>query len=742
MANVTFHSTAFALRILERLVKSRFRLDGTEHIDNDRPILYVINHFTRAETFLVPYLIYKQTGHYVHSLADDSLFKGRLADYFHQMGVISTKQKGRDRLIIGDLLTGRRNWVMYPEGMMVKSKKLIRKGKIAIASPTRILPPHRGAAVLALKSEIYRLEYLDAVEKNDLDAIDELHSRYNISDPAEVLEHSTIIVPVTITYYPLRPGQNLVKRLVKKFFKELPERLEEELEIEGNILLHNTDIDLYFGEPIRVRDYIGGAFTLTRRFLPFFRSVEKPNILLRAQSEKLTRRFMRNLYSKVQINFDHLFCAALHQLKCAQITTENLARALYLTGTELKKDSTYRLHPTLGDGLIRTISALPYEPMASISDLAENVRVVDRIDNAVIVNRLRLNMMHMFHNVRLKNPIIVLANELEPLKDVVRLIRRNVNLKESDIKQRLSDAVFEDDKRLFQADYEQFYQGALSKPADVGAPFFLRSDSSNIGVVLAHGYLAAPSEMREAAEFLHERGYSVYGVRLRGHGTAPENLAHVPWEEWVNAYLRGYAALSNCCAKVIVGGFSTGGLLALLTAAGNHPNIAGAFAINSPIKLQHICAGMAPAVNFWNELLDKFNIDGARLEYVDNVPENGHINYSKIYLKGIVELDKLFHHCQRRLRDVRIATAIIQSESDPTVNPRSAEKIYSLIRSPGKSLEYLDFDRHVIVQGPECRKVFEKIHYFIRRATYPHPAFTPSRSVPVPAFDASPVKTS
>ena len=65
-------------------------------------------------------------------------------------------------------------------------------------------------------------------------------------------------MPVNITYYPLRPGDNKIKSLATRLIKNLPKQIAEELEIEGNILL-NSEIDLNFGDPINLQDYISST---------------------------------------------------------------------------------------------------------------------------------------------------------------------------------------------------------------------------------------------------------------------------------------------------------------------------------------------------------------------------------------------------------------------------------------------------------------------------------------------------
>ena len=239
------------MNVFERLINTRLKISG-DSFKSGRPTLYVINHFTRAETLIMPYVIYKATGMYVHSLADKSLFKGGLGDYLESMGVISTDEKDRDLMIIRDLLTGENNWTIYPEGTMMKNKQIVKRGKLVLTTPSRIGPAHTGAAILALKAEIFRKRYIDYKQKNDQKGLDLLKSRLKMDDLSSIKIDSAVIIPVSISYYPLRPGQNIIKKLVKKFFDEIPKRLEEELEIEGNILMNNTDMNIHFSEIIEI----------------------------------------------------------------------------------------------------------------------------------------------------------------------------------------------------------------------------------------------------------------------------------------------------------------------------------------------------------------------------------------------------------------------------------------------------------------------------------------------------------
>ena len=150
-----YRTTALAVKTLAGLSKAQINIHGKENIPEGSKI-FVINHFTRIETLFLPYHIHKLTRIPVWSLADYELFKGSLGVFLDKVGAVSTRNPDRDLLIIKSLLTGEAAWIIFPEGRMVKSKKIIEKGDFMISFAGGKHPPHTGAATLALRTEFYR----------------------------------------------------------------------------------------------------------------------------------------------------------------------------------------------------------------------------------------------------------------------------------------------------------------------------------------------------------------------------------------------------------------------------------------------------------------------------------------------------------------------------------------------------------------------------------------------------------
>ncbi|HEY6008655.1 MAG TPA: 1-acyl-sn-glycerol-3-phosphate acyltransferase, partial [Geobacteraceae bacterium] len=245
MNRFAYLATGQAIRLFAGLSAAEETLHGTENIPAGS-IIFVINHFTRIETVLMPLQIYELTKVPVWSLADYRLFEGPLAGYLDSIGMLSTRDPNRDLLMVKSLLTGEANWIIYPEGEMVKDKQIVERTRFMISSAGGRRPAHTGAAQLALRTEFYRQRLSRMNETNPGEA-ERLMEVFRIDDLAPVLARTTWIVPVNITYYPLRARENALSRLAGRLVKELSPRALEELMTEGTMLLSGVDIDIRFG---------------------------------------------------------------------------------------------------------------------------------------------------------------------------------------------------------------------------------------------------------------------------------------------------------------------------------------------------------------------------------------------------------------------------------------------------------------------------------------------------------------
>jgi esterase/lipase/1-acyl-sn-glycerol-3-phosphate acyltransferase len=693
MSDIVVKSTGYVLKFLENMFKDKVVISGTENIPLS-PVLFTANHFTRAETLILPYFVHKHTGKLARSLADKKIFKGALGD-----------DPKRNEIIIGDLISGDNNWIIYPEGNMMKNKKVTLKGRkyqLHLADKVRDL--FTGSAVMAIKAELLRQDLHKTRDQNTID-------KY-LLDGRSISNAPVAIVPVNITYYPIRAGQNKLELWIQKFVESISTRFREEVQIEGNILAEAT-IHIHFCEPIYVDKFISGSKLLNIR-LPLIDREKQHDLITDFYRHRLTNQFMSKVYNSTYINLDHIFAATLFLHPHDDIHARELRSRIYMNIKAIEKLGKYRLHPSCKVDAFKILAGRNYAPFKKAQDLAfeQNILLGSEEYEFLQINHIAFNNDHDFHSIRVKNTLKIFVNELQTLTEAYEAIQHNSTRSIEDVNSEIFDILYKRDVENYDADYKK-YLCNISKPYEIGKPFFLEAPSKKIGIVLSHGYKSAPEEVRLLAEYLNNAGMNVYCVRLHGHGTAPLNLKHTSWLKWYDSYMRGVVAMQKICDKVIFAGFSTGGLLSLYAASKNATKCDGVISINAALKLNDIRARFVKFVNVWDDLVTKFRRGKGAVEYVEDEPENPNINYSINYLKGVEELGKLMKQVKDNLEFIHAPSLIIQSPKDPIVSPISGKMIFDDIHSKTKKLIEPNVDKHVIVRGNVEKEVFLPIKNFI-----------------------------
>jgi len=715
MNRFAYRTTGLAIKAISNLSKARIYLHGEENIPGG-PMIFVINHFTRIETFLLPYLIHRLTHVPVWSLADAEFFRGSFGRFLDQVGAVSTRDPDRDRLIVKTLLAGEANWIIFPEGGMVKNMKIMEKGRFMISWAGGKRPPHTGAATLGIRTEFYR-ERLRCVAARDPLECDRLMRLFNIEALEPVLEQSTHILPVNITYYPVRARENILISIARRLVDDLPDRLLEELMTEGSMLLSGVDIDVRFGSPIPVGESLKRVAIERDICSPSHLGVDDPiasRTVMRREALALMNRYMAAIYRMTTVNHDHLFASLLRLTPFARIDRADLCRRVFLLANYLRETSGLHLHRGLADDQIHLLAGDPHGIVRDFVSLAIEKGNLKQRKGHYLKDRKSFTSPYRFHRARIENPVDVMANAVVPLQALQRHARWLACLPGFWVRRKVRDHLLKQALREFEEDYRRFHIQGESKPMEVGRPFLVPGRFNDLGIVLCHGYMAAPLEVRGLADFLGRMGYWVYAPRLRGHGTSPEDLALRSYQDWVGSVDRGYAIMNSICRRVAAGGFSTGAGLALNLAA-RVEDLAGVFVVSAPMRLRDFKARFAPAVDAWNRFMGMAGRSGAKMEFVENRPENPHINYLRNPVSGVREIERLMDDLEPRLGGVEIPSLVVQSSEDPVVDPRGSERIFRLLGSSNKKYVVFSFNRHGILLGERSEMVYRAISEFLQQ---------------------------
>jgi esterase/lipase/1-acyl-sn-glycerol-3-phosphate acyltransferase len=710
-----YRTTGLLIKTITELSKAKVKLYGIENIPSGS-VIFVLNHFTRMETFLMPYVIFKLTQVPVWSLASYEFFKGAFGAYLDKVGAVSTRNPERDLLIVKTLLNGEANWIIFPEGRMVKNKKIIEKGRFMISYAGGKRPPHTGAALLALRAEFYRQRIKRLLDKDPEEA-HRLLDQFKIEDAGPLTSRTTWIVPVCLSYFPIRARENTLSTLATHLVDGISDRLVEEIMTEGTMLLSGVDLDIRFGEPIKIDECLSCRSIErgigSRHRLQFDDPLPHQR-LMHKEALKIMQRYMAAIYSMTSVNHDHLFASLLRFSPQKKFEEHALRRKLFLLTGAVRELKNLYLHQNLQDDQVHLLTDDRYGRVSDFLSVAIEKGILKREGRYLIKDRSKFSSPYDFHRARIENPVEVMANAVEPLTALQRIVRRIAWLPDFWVRHKVAATLQHRAYCEFDKDYRQFFVEGESKKKEVGSPFLIRGSFRRMGVVLVHGYMAAPLEMKELAEYLARKGLWVYVPRVKGHGTSPDDLAQTRYSAWVETVDCAYALMRSLCRRVVVGGFSNGAGLTLDLAA-RVSDMAGVFAVSPPLRLQDFSTRLVPAVDVWNRLMKKVRLGDAQVEFVENHPENPHINYQRNPIAGVRELERFMGALEPKLGAIKVPALVIQGQGDPVVNPKGSVRVFQRLGSEDKTYVLFSFNRHGIVRGEGAERVHRTVWEFIER---------------------------
>ena len=235
-------------------------------------------------------------------------------------------------------------------------------------------------------------------------------------------------------------------------------------------------------------------------------------------------------------------------------------------------------------------------------------------------------------------------------------------------------------------------------------PFFF--PGNQVGVLVCHGFTGTTQSMRPLGEALHQRGYTVIGPRLAGHGISPAAMALTTASDWIASVDEALATLRKTCDRIFITGLSMGGTLALYTAAKHRDVIQGAIPINATVQLDNPdMAGLA--------------LDAAMPATVPGIgsdikaPGVTELAYADVPVPAIRQVYALAAVTRDLLPRVQCPTLVIQSREDHVVNPRNGPRIVRLLGASRVELLWLDNSYHVATLDNDKDLIAQRTAEFI-----------------------------
>ena len=239
-------------------------------------------------------------------------------------------------------------------------------------------------------------------------------------------------------------------------------------------------------------------------------------------------------------------------------------------------------------------------------------------------------------------------------------------------------------------------------------PFYFPGGS--VGCVLIHGFTGSPPEMRPMGEFLAQKGLTVSGPRLAGHGTTHEDLARTTWQDWYAAVEVALRELQQHCTQIFVAGFSLGALLALHLAM--HDEVAGLILLAPALQLRDRRMQFVPLLRYFIKETAK-DTDPQHSDLTDPEAYKRFWSYDVIPVSAVYQLYRLQQVVRKELERIRIPALVIYSTRDMSISPQSGPLTYQHIGSEDKEQLVLHHSGHGLVVDSECQLVFQKVYDWI-----------------------------
>ena len=232
--------------------------------------------------------------------------------------------------------------------------------------------------------------------------------------------------------------------------------------------------------------------------------------------------------------------------------------------------------------------------------------------------------------------------------------------------------------------------------------------NKEIGVVLVHGYTGSPSSMRPWAEYLNQKGYTVRVPLLPGHGTKPEDLSQIKWQQWPEKVESELDELRKNCKKIFICGFSMGGGTTLHLATKHPDKITGIILVNPMIHLPFIGTKLAYLLSSLKKYRSSAGDDIKR----PGVTQGG---YEVMSTKGIYQILQMLKYTRANLHKVSVPMQLFHSVDDHTLPVSNTEIVMKRVGSSTKERIELLNSFHVATLDYDDEIIFEKSLIFIER---------------------------
>lgn len=213
---------------------------------------------------------------------------------------------------------------------------------------------------------------------------------------------------------------------------------------------------------------------------------------------------------------------------------------------------------------------------------------------------------------------------------------------------------------------------------------------ATIGCLIFHGFAGDINDVFPLALELRELGYTVECPTLEGHGQGRHQLARSTRGDWLRSAEEAYKRLAMRADRIVVIGFSMGGLLAF--------HIATRYPVSLLITLN-------TPYHYWDLREVAVNLRGSFRTHATRYLRSA----VKIPIRGMLQFHRLLAETKQLLQQVNCPYVLLQAKRDDTVQWVSAEHLAKSVSTEHPTIRYYEHSGHMLLHGSEAVEAIQFI---------------------------------
>ncbi len=269
----------------------------------------------------------------------------------------------------------------------------------------------------------------------------------------------------------------------------------------------------------------------------------------------------------------------------------------------------------------------------------------------------------------------------------------------------------------FYAVFQSFWPDAVDdsvKPYAI-EQYYHPGGDCRTGILLVHGFGAAPDIFNGFVEKLGELGYVVKTARIAGHGTSTAHFATTTLVDWYLSVRNRFIELREECDEIVIVAHSLGSLIAIILAS--IYDVKSLVFMSPPIKLRDKALYR---VNFMlrpvSKLVKYWPTDRKAVEQVER---HGFKIYERHPLSAVANLIDMIEMANRRLPMVTAPILAMIGDQDEFAEPVVLDIIKEKAESDVVEQWVVPHAPHAIIDCADFETLKDRIKAFILKYSPP-----------------------